>query len=98
MDVRKLAELCCPSPSCAGTLRLEPAGVRPSLAPAPHSHEVIEGLVCCEACHTEYPNVAGVLILADDVRTYVSAHYALVLTCAAAEGVLGPEMLHHLRA
>src|SRR5437879_5194048 len=98
MDIHRLVEMCCPAPSCGGSLRLRPQVVQPRFAPAPRSSHLIEGFVGCEKCRAEYPVVAGVLILADDVKTYVSSHYSLLLTCAAAEGVLGPDMLEHLRA
>src|SRR3954469_22263461 len=90
--------MCCPSPSCAGSLQPAPEAVSPRFAPAPHSFELLDGFVRCEKCRAEYPVVAGVLILADDVKTYVISHYSLLLACAAAEEVLGPDMLRYLRS
>src|SRR5262245_17297825 len=98
MDTRRLSEMRCPRPTCAGPLQLAPQVVRPRLAPPPHAFELIEGFVCCEKCRGEYPVVAGVLILPEDVKTYVCSHYSLLLTCATAEGVLGPDMLQYLRS
>jgi SAM-dependent methyltransferase len=98
MDMRMLSRLCCPAESCAGSLELESAVVPPRFAQAPHSRELLEGFVRCVRCRADYPVVAGVLLLPADPRTYVSAHYSLLLTCAAAEGALGPEMLHYLRS
>jgi SAM-dependent methyltransferase len=77
---------------------VEGKAVKPRFAPAPHAHELLEGFVLCDKCRTEYPVIAGVLILAEDIKTYVSSHYSLLLTCAAAEGALGPEMLRYLRS
>ena len=98
MDIRRLVELRCPEPSCAGSLQLEPKAIRPRFAPVAHSCELMEGVVRCDQCLAEYPVVAGVLIVHEDMKTYVSAHYSLLLTCAAAEGVLGPDMLQYLRS
>src|SRR5262249_27794443 len=60
--------------------------------------ELLEGVICCDQCHAEYPVVAGVLILAADPRSYVGRHYSSLLTSAAAEGVLGPPMMQYLQS
>src|SRR5262245_21822119 len=98
MDSRRLVEMRCPRTTCAVSLQLAPQVIRPRFAQPPPALELIEGFVCCEKCRAEYPVVAGVLILPEDVKTYVSSHYSLLLTCAAAEGVLGAEMLQYLRS
>src|SRR5438046_3941279 len=98
MDTRRLVEMRCPVPTCAGSLQLAPQVVPPRFAQPPHEFELIEGFVSCEKCRGEYPVLAGVLLLPDDVKTYVCSHYSLLLTFAAAEGVLGPDMLQYLRS
>jgi uncharacterized protein YbaR (Trm112 family) len=97
MDTRRLVEMACPAPSCAGSLQVDRKAVQPRFAAEP-AHELLEGFVRCENCRRDYPVVAGIAILVEDVKTYLSSHYALLLTCAVAEGVLGPDMLGYLRA
>jgi SAM-dependent methyltransferase/uncharacterized protein YbaR (Trm112 family) len=96
MDLRRLDFLCCPT--CPGSLQLDPKVVEPRFAAAAHASELLEGFLTCDQCPAQYPVVAGVLLLPEDIKTYLSSHYALLLTCAAAEGVLGLGMLQYLRA
>jgi ubiquinone/menaquinone biosynthesis C-methylase UbiE/uncharacterized protein YbaR (Trm112 family) len=71
--------------ACRGQLTLgDDSGVAvPVVRAADDSTEILEGLVRCETCHEEYPIIAGILILVNNIRTYLASEFSLITNVAA---------------
>jgi SAM-dependent methyltransferase len=81
-----LNDLVCPAvregKRCYGQLEISE-----SVIPLVHSDkspsEILEGIVRCLSCGEEYPIICGVLILVNDVKTYLARYYSEIMSAAA---------------
>src|SRR5881397_378928 len=90
-----LDHLICPLRSprgqCGGRLRLHEVGLPVRRAPIP-ADEILEGIVRCVSCSTEYPVISGALILVNQVADYLTRYWAAVLSAAALHGTVSEEI------
>ena len=99
MRERTLDHLICPRRSdaerCGGGLRVEKDGLPIRLARQP-ADEMIEGLVRCLTCRTDYPIVSGVLILVNGVAEYLTRYWRGILSSAALHGTVSEDLTRWL--
>ncbi len=85
-----LSDLICPAilagKSCRGQLALCDNSV-PIVHSAGDSSEVLEGIVSCRNCRNEYPIICGVLLLAQEIKTYLVQHYSEIMSIAVVQGI-----------
>jgi SAM-dependent methyltransferase len=100
MREESLTDLLCPAQdsniSCHGVLALEgnAAAPVPVIRSGQDPREVLEGLVICQKCHEWYPIIAGVLVLVNNVRTYLASEFSVITNAAAAS--VSRELLNYI--
>lgn len=86
MKEASLVDLVCPAcrvgTQCQGILALS-WETFPLVRAVDDSEEVLEGIVCCKTCGAMYPIIAGILILAGAIKTYLAQHYSEIMSVAA---------------
>ncbi|HEX2053945.1 MAG TPA: hypothetical protein VHJ78_09515, partial [Actinomycetota bacterium] len=92
MRAETLEHLSCPAPGCAGGLFLS-AAVKPWWS-APDKAELLEAVLRCEVCGSEYPVLLGVAVLETDLGSYLAAFWDEIESCEAGLEVSGvsPDM------
>jgi SAM-dependent methyltransferase len=81
MRMQSLNWLTCPVPGCAGTL-----GILPSFEAQygdPEHQELLEAVLACGSCGSEYPVLLGVALLEPDLGSYLGAFWEEIESCAA---------------
>jgi len=82
MRTKSLKWLACPAPGCAG-----PLSPLPSFDTRHDgSDEIIEAILVCGECGADYPVIAGVALLENDLGTYFGAFWPEIQACAAESG------------
>lgn len=76
---------------CSGALRVHDDGL-PVRHAASRKDEVLEGLVRCDGCGSDYPIISGVLILVNQVSEYLARYWRVALSSAALHGTVSEDL------
>ncbi len=93
MRTNSLNWLACPAPGCAGPLSplesFEPRYLGPE--------EIVEAILVCGSCGADYPVIAGVALLENDLGSYLGAFWSEIEACAASdEGTISAELRSYM--
>ena len=80
MRTQSLNWLACPAPGCAGPLSPKPSF--DSMYSGSAQEELLEAVLVCSRCRSEYPVILGVAILELDLEVYLSAFWDEIESCS----------------
>jgi SAM-dependent methyltransferase len=84
-----ISEVVCPSQAtatrCSGQLAL--VDEFPIMRAEADPSDVLEGLLRCQKCQVDYPIICGVLILLNEVKTYLAQTYGEIISTAGVDGI-----------
>lgn len=85
------AEQACESPLAVSEL------VSPTVVDRENVVELLEAVLICERCRSEYPIIAGVLVAVRDVATYLKRQFGSIVSNSMLCGGLSPQLLAYMR-
>ncbi len=77
--------------SCSGMLQVNNIAM-PAVYATGDSNELLEGLLQCQKCQTQYPVLAGVAIIVPQLLTHLRDNYATILQLTMDLGGIGARM------